>query len=417
MYRRVWSRTVPSVSVTAVRDTSLDFIDGTDGDRLNTLVELSAVNSGSTNLAGLADTLEAVLGIFEPLGGVASTEPLEPYPVIDDAGGLRERRTGQLGRIRKRPDAPLQVLLVGHYDTVFAADHSFQRPTLEGAILRGPGVADMKGGLLVMAAALEALERSEWAGYLGWEVLLNPDEELGSPASAPLLGAAAAGKDFGLVFEPTFPDGHFAGRRKGSGTFTIVVRGTAAHAGRDHHLGRNAIAALARIIAEIDGLNGRWDGVTINVGVVSGGAATNIVPDLAIARLNVRVPDADAADAVVAEMKRIVDAAPSDMQAEFHGGFTRWPKAVSARTHALLELAVDCGRSIGLELGWRDTGGVSDGNNLAAAGLANVDNLGVHGGNLHQDQEFMYTASLTERSKLAALMLIRLASGDAELPT
>jgi len=401
---------------TALND--LAFLDAAQEARVATLMELSALNSGTTNLPGLASTLDAILEILSPLGGdVTITDP-GPYPYVDEYGSLAELATGAVARIRKRPGAPLQALLVGHYDTVFHAGHAFQTPELRGDVLTGPGVADMKGGLLVLANAVEALERSPWADNLGWEILLNPDEELGSPSSGPLIESAASGKDFGLVFEPTFPDGHFAGRRKGSGTFTVVVQGRAAHAGRDHHLGRNAIAALARLVSDLDDLNGRWPQVTLNVGVVSGGSATNVVPDLAIARLNLRVPDAASADAAVATLNAIVDGAGGEgIETSLHGGFTRWPKEVSASTATLLGLAVECGAQLGLDLGWRDTGGVSDGNNLAAAGLPNVDNLGVHGGNIHQDSEFMFVSSLATRSKLAALMLRRLASGEVVLPS
>ena len=159
-----------------------------------------------------------------------------------------------------RPTAPVQLLLTGHMDTVYAADHPFQETRwLEDGVLNGPGVADMKGGLAVMLAALKAVEASPAADRLGYEVVINSDEEVGSPASAALLARAAQGKRAALTYEPAaLPDGTLAGARPGSGNFAFVVRGRSAHAGRNPEDGRNALTAAADLALRLEALQARW---------------------------------------------------------------------------------------------------------------------------------------------------------------
>jgi glutamate carboxypeptidase len=244
--------------------------------------------------------------------------------------------------------------------------------------------------------------------------LINPDEEVGSPGSAPLLKRSAQFNHVGLIFEPAFPDGSLASGRKGSGYFTAVVRGKAAHAGRDPHAGRNAIRAMADFIQAIDALNGQRDGVTVNPGFVQGGGPVNIVPDLAVLRFNIRTvrPDDEgwAQKELEKAAKRINDRDGFSLQ--LHGGFVRQPKVLSKANHRLIEMITQCGRDLDMRVEWRHSGGCCDGNNLASAGLPNVDNLGVRGGNIHSDQEYMHLESLTERAKLSALFLMKLSSGD-----
>ncbi len=382
------------------------------------LVDLAAVNSSTYNRPGLDQTLGMLLDLFGSLAGESVRIPLRDHQRMDDRGIMQAQPLGELGRVLKRPGAPIQLLLVGHYDTVFGVDHSFQHTRFEEDRLIGPGTADMKGGLLVLHAALTTLEQSPWADNVGWELLLTPDEEIGSPGSAPFLEESSAGKTAGFIFEPSFPDGHLASERKGSGTFDIHVSGVGAHAGRDHHLGRNAVMAAARLATAIDELSGTWEGVTVNVGAISGGGPTNIVPDNAVIRLNVRVPSGDLADTFQETIEALgAKASESDgIRVTTHGTFTRRPKEMTPGISCLLEAARSSANALGFDLGWRPTGGVSDGNNLAAAGLPNLDNLGVHGGNIHSDSEFMYPRSLETRSALAGMILLKLASEELMVP-
>lgn len=379
------------------------------------LLRLSNLNSGSYNVAGVNAVAARLEALFAPLEAQVERIELPPHEVTDDRGERARFAIGRALRLRKRPDAPLQVFLAGHLDTVFGADHPFQSArVIDEDTLGGPGVADLKGGLLVMLLALSALERSPQRERIGWEVLLNPDEEIGSEGSAPLFREAAARNHFGLVFEPAFPDGNLAGARKGNGNFDLVVHGRAAHAGREPHLGRNAIRAAADCIAALDALNGRREGVTLNVGYVHGGGATNIVPDLCVAKLNVRTGTPEDETWLRAQFDRILaDAAAREgYRLELHGKFTRPPKLMTPAIERLAGMIADCGRTLGIELAFKPTGGCCDGNNLAAAGLPNIDNLGVVGGEIHSAREFMRLGSLAERAQLSALLLLRLASGE-----
>ncbi len=399
----------------AIQTETCEWISGRQDWMLARTIALAEVNSGSFNVAGVNRVGEMLKQDFSVLGAQTERLPVAPLETIADDGSLLRRPLGDALRMRKHPQAPVQVFLCGHLDTVFGADHAFQQVShREGGIINGPGVADLKGGLMVMLTALQALERSPLAGQLGWEVLLNPDEEIGSQGSAELIRQAATRCHFGLIYEPSFPDGSLAGERKGSGNFSLIARGRAAHAGREHHLGRNAIRALCDAVSAIDALNGQREGVTFNPGYIHGGGAVNIVPDTAVARFNVRLARPEDADWCL----RQIDAALAPIQdrdgigIELHGGFTRPPKLLSDANRQLLELARDCGQQLGLELAWHPTGGCCDGNNLAAAGVPNIDTLGVRGGKIHSAEEYMHVDSLSERAQLSALLLLRLAAGE-----
>jgi glutamate carboxypeptidase len=265
-----------------------------------------------------------------------------------------------------------------------------------------------------MLIALEALERSEWAGKIGWEVLINSDEEIGSPGSAALLAEAAGRNQVGLVFEPAFADGVLVGERKGSANYSAVVRGRSAHAGRDFHHGRNAMHAAAALVVELDRINHAMPGVTVNVGRIDGGGPANVVPDLAIVRFNVRLPPHENPERVEAPIEHALEEINQrdGISVELTGGFSSPPKPMNPATQRLFDSVIDCGRQLGLSLSYRSSGGVSDGNKLAAAGLPVVDTLGPVGGNLHSSEEFLLVDSLTERAKLTALLMMRMGAGE-----
>jgi glutamate carboxypeptidase len=396
----------------------LNWIDGRHDAMVQQVLDWSHINSGSLNIAGLDAMRAALVDAFAPLDGKTEEITLAPMREVDSAGNEVEVPLGKALRIVKRPDAPYRVLLSGHMDTVFAVDHPFQHTVrLDDNTLNGPGVADLKGGLAVMLSALEALERSPFADNVGWEVLLNSDEEIGSPGSAPLLAESARRSQIGLIYEPALADGTLAGARKGSGNFTAVVRGKAAHAGREHHLGRNAIVALADFICAIDAFNGQRPGVTVNPGRIEGGGALNIVPDLAIGRFNVRVADTDEMTWVERQLRRIGAEIHEREGFAFslHGGFGRAPKALSPANLELFHCFAECGVELGVPVDWKPTGGCCDGNNLAAAGLPNIDTLGVRGGGIHSSDEFVLLDSLTERARLSALFLMKLGAGKLPL--
>jgi glutamate carboxypeptidase len=300
-------------------------------------------------------------------------------------------------------------------DTVFGADHAFQETRwLEDGVLNGPGVADMKGGLAVMLAALKAVETSRGAERIGYEVVINSDEEVGSPASAALLAEAAAGKHAALTYEPAaLPDGTLAGARPGSGNFSFVVRGRSAHAGRNPEDGRNAVVAASELALRL--AMSKTPGLSINPAKIDGGGPNNVVPDLAILRVNMRPRTTDDQEIAGRLIAKALDetAKQHDVYIEAHGGFGRPPKPLTPEAEALFKLVKKAGADLGQEIGWEPSGGVCDGNNIAACGVPVVDTMGVRGGKIHSMEEFLIVDSLAERAALSALTILRLAAEAA----
>jgi glutamate carboxypeptidase len=367
----------------------------------------SAVNSGSFELAGLERMRGLLLDTFATLPSAPELIPLGPSQRVRPDGALAEIEHGASIRVSVRPEAPIQVALTGHYDTVFPAAHAFQKPWREGETLRGPGVADMKGGICVMLAALQAYERMPGEKRIGYEVLLSPDEEVGSLASAPLLAELGKRAHFGMTYEPSMADGALVGARKGSANYSLAVRGKAAHVGRAFGDGRNAVILAADAALALNALNNAREGVTFNVGAIDGGGAVNVVPERAVLRFNVRAPDAESAAWAEAQVHRIAEAANAHdgLSAYLHGGFTRAPKPLNAQQRLMKQWTHEAGAVLGLDLQFRASGGVCEGNNLAAAGCPNIDTLGPCGGGLHSDEEFALIPSFAERAKLSFLML------------
>lgn len=380
-------------------------------DRLRDLVDQPSWSLAIDDLAACARLVAAV---FEPIADEVDLLDLQPLEEVDERGLVRPVPLGRVVRAVRRPRAPRRVLLVGHYDTVFPPGSAFAGVGEEEGVWRGPGVVDAKGGLVVAALALELAEA---AGLdVGWEVLVVPDEEIGSPGSSAVLAAAAVHAGLGLGYEPAMPDGAIAAARPGSANWVHVVRGKAAHAGRELAEGRNAVLAAAALAARIDALNGDPE-LLANPGMLHGGTATNIVPDLAILRSNVRATTSDAMDRATAAIGTAVEALAVDgIRIDQHGGVTRPPKELTDDYARLLESVVAVAEDLGIPLQQRNTGGVCDGNVLAGAGLVNVDNLGPVGGDLHRPSEYLLPASIGPRARLSAEVLVRFDRGELGVP-
>jgi glutamate carboxypeptidase len=375
----------------------------------------AAVNSGSYEMAGLARMRTLLADAFAVLPGEVSLAALAPSQRVRADGETATIEHGASVRVRVRPDAAIQVALTGHYDTVFPAAHPFQSTRRDGDILRGPGAADMKGGLSVMLAALEMFERAPGGKRVGYEVLLSPDEEIGSPGSAALLAELGARSHFGMTYEPAMADGAIVDARKGSGNYSLAFRGRAAHVGRAFSEGRSAVMAAAEAALALDALNGQREGVTFNVGAIDGGGPSNVVPDRAVLRFNARAPDIESASWAEAEIRRIASRARDGVEAQLHGSFARPPKPLNAAQREMVRWTRAAGAALGLDLQFKPSGGVCEGNNLAAAGCPNIDTLGPCGGGLHSDQEFALISSFAERAKLSLLLLIGVNDGHFDV--
>jgi glutamate carboxypeptidase len=370
----------------------------------------AAINSGSRNLGGLERMADLLVDAFAALPGMLRLDQPEPVEAVDSAGRPTKLAHGRHLHLTVRPTAPLQLLFTGHMDTVFGADHRFQQMRwLEAGVLNGPGVADMKGGIAVMLAALKALERSPLADRFGYEVVINSDEEVGSPSSAALLARAAQGKRAALTYEPAaLPDGTLAGARPGSGNFSIAVHGRSAHAGRNPEDGRNALLAAADLALRLAAA--KYDGLSVNPSRIEGGSPSNVVPDLAILRVNLRprTPEDQRRAQALIDSAIAAVAAEHDVRIEANGGFGRPPKPLTREAEALFELVKRAGADLGQAIGWQPSGGVCDGNNIAACGVPVVDTMGVRGGKIHSIEEYLIVDSLNERAALSALTVLRL---------
>lgn len=396
-------------SLTATENATLEH--AADAPMLAQVEKWAAINSGTGNLAGLKTVAGELADAFAMLPGDVRLVAADPVESVDSAGTVNTIQRGDHLHVRVRPEAPVQLLLTGHMDTVFAADHPFQTlKWLEDGVLNGPGTADMKAGISVILAALTALEASPLAPRIGYDVMINSDEETGSQASAALIAELAKGKTAALTYEPALPDGTLAGARPGSGNFSVVVHGRAAHAGRNPQDGRNALLAAADLALRLGAL--KSDTLKVNPAKIDGGGPNNIVPDSAILRVNMRPSTPDAMAAAEAAMGDAIAAISRehDVHCHVHGGFNRPPKPLDAAATRLFELVRDCGAALGLPpISWNATGGVCDGNNIAACGVPVVDTMGPRGGAIHSSDEFLIVDSLAERAQLSALTMIRIA--------
>lgn len=393
----------------------LDWIDSQAQHMVHLTESFSRINSGSYHVQGVNRFAKALEDNFLWLGGQMQSIPLPEYEELDKKGALIKRPIGNALHIQKRPDAPVQILLMGHLDTVFSEDHPFQEPRfVSETIMNGPGVADLKGGLVVMLKALEALEQSPYAERIGYTVFLNPDEEIGSISSDPVMKNLAQGKMLGMIYEPALADGGMAGARKGSGNFSIRIEGKAAHAGRNPEEGRNAVVLAGEMAQALFALNTMREGVSVNPARIDGDAPFNMVPDMAVLRFNVRLKNTDDMAWVESELQRVIQqfSTREGFKISLYGKFTRPPKPLEGKNKKMAEFVQETGGTLGLNIQFNATGGCCDGNNLWHYGLPNIDTLGVRGAHIHSSDEIIYLDSLTERAKLSALMLMRIAKGE-----
>ncbi len=374
------------------------------------LIALSEINSGSFNPQGVAKTGERLTEWMSPLEpDRLDLVPIEPSPVMGADGQLEHCEVGPALVASKNLDAPTQVLLFGHLDTVFPKDHDFQHVARSGSKLNGPGVTDCIGGMLIAIEALRLVDQHKVldAG-LGWTFVAVPDEEIGSHGSKPFLASFAPGRMAGLGFEPALPDGSLSHARKGSLTVHAVVGGRPAHVGRAHAEGRSAIRGLAEFIGRVEALTS--DSLTVNCGKINGGGPLNVVPDRAVGSFNIRVLDHEA-EALARQQFQTIAADFDETPIELIWTGHRPPKIPGPEHLRLLDL----GEAVnGSSLDVTSTGGCCDGNDLAAVGLANLDTLGIRGGGIHSSDEVADIDSIPGRAAFAAGLMASLVADSTE---
>jgi glutamate carboxypeptidase len=308
---------------------------------------------------------------------------------------------------RKGGPSAKRLLCIGHMDTVFPEGEAKRRPfRIEGEKAYGPGVIDMKGGIVGLLFSLQALMEGDPDLYRALDLilLLNSDEEVLSPSSTPYIIREARASDTVCVLEPARPMGQVVIKRKGVGKYYLTVHGRAAHAGAQPELGISAIEELARTILELHALNDFGDGLTVNVGVIRGGGRSNIVAEHAYAEIDVRVIDQAQMDRVQEEFGRICRPHRDGIRMELTGGIEFPPMLKTERSLELLRLVQEAGRELGVDIDEIPTGGGSDGNH-ASHYAPTIDGLGPQGTGAHSPDETLIVPTLLERSKVFALFI------------
>jgi glutamate carboxypeptidase len=317
-------------------------------------------------------------------------------------GGERQLGDCLIGRLSG--EGGPRVLLIGHTDTVFPEGTASERPfRIEDGRAMGPGVSDMKGGLLAGFFAVEALQEIGTLPFDSITYVCNPDEEIGSPFSGPLIRDLAGEADVTFVLEAARENGDIVSARKGVSDALIEISGRAAHAGVEPERGRSAVLEAAHKTLALHALNGRWQGVTVNVGVVEGGTRPNVVAERCELAVDIRGLDERSLQAAEAEVKRIgEEAAVEGTSAAVT--LTAWhrPMERSPATERLVGAAREIAGALGFDLGDASTGGASDANTTAAAGVPTLDGLGPVGGREHGPEEWLDLGSVVARVSLLA---------------
>ncbi|MEX1170241.1 MAG: M20 family metallopeptidase [Chloroflexota bacterium] len=375
---------------------------------LANLERLVNIDCGSYTPAGVNVVGRWTGEFLADLGAAVDYRP-DPDGMIGDT--VVATFTGQAGGAR--------VLLIGHLDTVFDPGTAAVRPfRLDDGIAHGPGVTDMKSGLLAGLYALKTLIGAR--GGMPFERLVfvaNPDEEIGSPSSTPHIRAIAADVDVALVLECARANGDIVSSRKGILDARLRVHGRAAHAGVEPEKGRSAILEASRIVIDLHALNGRWPGVTVNVGVIGGGTRPNVVPEHCSLEVDVRATSREALEEAEAEIRRLAEVTEvEDTAVEFETMARWWPMEKLARSGRLVEHAQAVARALGFEVRDAATGGASDANTTAGMGVASLDGLGPIGGNDHSPAEYLDVDSIVPRTAMLAGLLLAIAA-DPEILT
>lgn len=410
----VFAADAPEPPLTDAELAVIEWINGQEADMVDTLATITNINSGSLNKEGLAEVadifrrqLEAMDFATQTLPGAVIDMPHCPGSSLslDLADHLLATRTGN--------GTGNRLLLMGHLDTVFPPDSPFQEFNIEDGLIRGPGVLDMKGGLVVLLYALRALDSQGLLADQQISVLLNSDEEMGSLSSRAYLEEQALVHDYGLVFEGSVSNTQIR-QRKGLGQARFVVTGRASHAGAAHQDGRSAIRELAYKIIELEEMTDYESGVTVNVGIVSGGEARNMVAPCAEAFVDLRYPQPIQGLSAQQQFQQIADTlygfpdASGEVTTEVWINLHRPPKIPTAESDYLLNRTINVGRLLGEQIGVSDSGGGTDGSLTQAVGLPTLDSLGMVGSGGHSQRELAELSSLTQATRRAAILMYRL---------
>jgi glutamate carboxypeptidase len=372
----------------------VELVERVMGEYLEDLKQIVNIDSGTFTKAGVDRVGAYLQERFRAFGFSTRFERQEEY-----GNHLVATHTGT------RADGP-RIVLIGHIDTVFPEGEAVRRPLTVGQqngrrIATGPGVLDMKSGVLIGMYALRLLIEGQEANYTSVTFICNSDEEIGSPSSRPLIEELARQVDAVLVLEPGRTQETIVSSRKGCGQYRVEVHGISAHAGVEPERGRNAILELSYQVQKMQALNGTIPGATLSVGIIRGGERTNVVPDYAYFDMDVRATDQASLEALEAAMRQVTSRNKlRDTRITLSGSMLCQPFERNKRNAHLVELAKEAGSELGLQIQDVGSGGASDANTTSALGVPTLDGLGAGGGLAHNPGEFIELDYLSTRVAL-----------------
>jgi glutamate carboxypeptidase len=386
----------------ALKESILSYLCPNEDAIVGLLQQVVDVDTGTGTVAGLNEVARIFADQLRASGTLAEIVPgpQGDHVLAWHAGRGSQGSAGAQGR----------SLIIGHLDTVFPPGTVKERPfRVEGRRAFGPGVEDMKGGLVCAVFAMRALnELGLWPGH-EIRLFFNSDEEVRSPTSSPVFAREGATADEVYVLEGARDDGSVVTARKGSARFLLTVHGVPAHSGSNHAAGRSAIRALASKVLALETLTDYQEGTTVNVGVIGGGLSFNTVPAKAWCDVDIRVPDPEAAARAVDAVRAVASAEHlPGTSTVLEGGITRPPMVRTPRIEQLFLRVRELAALLGRDLQESATGGGSDGCLTAASGAPTLDGLGPQGGGAHTPDEFVYLDSLVP---CAALLAMSIATG------
>jgi glutamate carboxypeptidase len=373
---------------------------------LTELESLVNVDCGSYTPDGVNRVADHVAASLAALGAEVRRVPHEP---ADGAARLGDLVIGTLDGDGAGPS----ILLIGHMDTVFDPGTAAERPfRIEGDRAHGPGVTDMKAGLLAGLHAIGALQEAGVRPRITF--VANPDEEIGSPFSTPFIRELAPQHRAVLVLECARANGDIVSARKGIADYHATFTGRAAHAGVEPEKGRSAILAAAHAVVDLHALHGRWPTVTVNVGIIRGGTRPNVVPERCELQVDLRAASAGAFEEAAAAIEALLESPRvPDVRGTHRRTAGHPPMEKSDASARLVDLAVGIAGELGFELRDAATGGASDANTTSALGIPTIDGLGPVGGDDHSVDEWLDVASIVPRTTLLAGLIDRIRSASA----
>lgn len=368
---------------------------------LNFIEKLVNIDSGSGHKSGI-DKIGHIL--------------IEEYKEMGFSIEIKENKQNGNNIIVKHKDAEKpEILLIAHMDTVFPVGTALERPfTIKNGLAFGPGVADMKASQVTLLYAIKYLYEKNNNAFKNVIIILNGDEEIGSPTSRKLIEDISKRVNYALVMEPARKDGSIVSSRRGGGRYILNVHGKSAHSGVAPEEGRSAIEELAHKTIKLNHLSDHENGISVSVGIIEGGDAVNMIPNSATGYVDVRVQNEEQSLEVSREIVSICSIPDVEgTTINLEGGITRPPMELDEKNQKLLTLIKEVGNSFGLTVTDTHTGGGSDASFPSHMGVATVDGVGPIGGKLHNEGEYLEIDSLAERCFLLAKTIEKLSEASS----